>query len=245
MDHGWTRHASRYPRDDAMPFNNRVKAEVLRYVEGCGHNCQIVRANDFHVVFDPGREAFRVECLPDPAYSFLLEPDPRQSTWKSTEAPGEAKAEEHRVYRSFEDVRDALWEWAYRVDQELLALPWIRQLGEATSRVAELEKLLEGVPDRYATKDELEALRRRLDELERRTTETMRAGADATEDIEAAVLRLHADVEAMKGSVPHMSLRTVARWVALRFWGYIKNPNAAAEITSAIESMKALGTGLG
>ncbi len=222
-----------------------MRAKVLETIERCASACEFVRAEDFHADFDAEGLGFTIRYLHDEAFTFRVGPHPGlRDRLLSIELPGDVEDRDERS-RTWETLAPAITGWAQRVDEELKALPYIRKLGEVTARVDELEKLLAGIdPKRYATKDELEALRKRLDELERQAVATMEANADATEDVAAAVTKLHADVEALKQAAPNMPLRSVLRWAAVRFWGYIKSPNAAAEISGAVESVKALTSGI-
>ncbi|HWB76430.1 MAG TPA: hypothetical protein VG755_15795 [Nannocystaceae bacterium] len=196
----------------------------------------MLRHDDFRIAFN--ERGLTLTCMPNPEYR--LDVYVAEAGFGTTERPGIDYQVDQFSYDDFSQLIAGVRRWCLRIEAELAASPNVRLLFEIDQRVERLEEVLASFPDRVADADELEKLRERIDEIERKAAADLKAAGDRFGNLEAQLAKLHEELDAVRRSAGNMTIRSAVRAAVMRVWNYAKKSSSPAEIAAAVDTAKAL-----
>lgn len=231
-----------------MQFNLRNRQRIAAELRGVVDDSPdwFLRAEDLAIRFDE-TGGFTAWYVFDPAFAYVCAEDEDENgnrVLRVTTTPGETYDQGMYHCSDVDQVIAEIRKWVVRLDDDLQALPMIRELEAHSRRLRALEAAVEQFADEYPTGAEYRDMLRRLDELEELLAGHIREDAENEAEGEKEIDKLRAEVEVLRQSVANLTQRGFVRWVCARLFAFARRPQAAAEITAAFKTAEALSAGV-
>ncbi|HEY0778845.1 MAG TPA: hypothetical protein VGD56_12825 [Gemmatirosa sp.] len=214
-----------------------IRAQLLNEIHAALDAGQQFKADDFAIEATPGKDGagslsiryrfdstyyFRAEIPNTVEERFLL--GGHQVNIIGITTPGTLTDTERLAYSSKEKLLAGITQWTNRIRDELLAIPLHRQQAEQQAQLEALLGQIDALPDEYFTRDEAQAVRARLDELEQQLRANIEAAAKTHTDAAAELAALHSDIELLKQSTESLKKAGWAGSLAVRMKRWSGNP---------------------
>lgn len=155
-------------------------------------------------------------------------------------SPGEISEAEHVSYVGKRELFVGIQEWLIRVKDELLATPSHRQ---ASEQKEQLEDILTNLPDfdnEYFSQEEVERLKKNLEELEIRLAENIKNTVTDQKEQKKRIEKLENDINILKAKLSSHKKRAWAGSVSTRLIQWAQDPINRRVLKSGGEAAKTL-----
>jgi hypothetical protein len=159
--------------------------------------------------------------------------------------PGEVSAVEPVHFGGLDALKRGVVDWLGRVKGEILAEPVLRQIMEQEERLAQFRFQLTALPDEYFSMEEAGQLRQRLDDLERRLSENLKANVADRSDLSARLKEVAADVRMLKDSAGSLTKPGWVGALGTRTFNWLRDPVNRKLMVSGADVAKELLAGVG
>lgn len=139
-------------------------------------------------------------------------------------APGALLRDERFTCSDKSELLKAIGAWVQRLDAELRSIPANRAMEEQREAIAELTQKLGEHADQAFTREEAKAYADRLEELERRFEESIRATSEEN-NVEARLKALHQEIDTLKMQLGALNKSSWAKSAAIRLAKWLKEPS--------------------
>lgn len=144
-------------------------------------------------------------------YFKVLIPDKKQKYDESAYAvdfvitgrrcPGDLSFDEQISYIGRKELIEGIETWIHFMKQDFLAMPVYRKLEEQKQEVESLKEMMWKIPDEYFTREEAAELKRRLDEMEQKFSQYLKAEINNQKEFEEKQAALHEQIETLKSQI--------------------------------------------
>jgi hypothetical protein len=169
-----------------------------------------------------------------------MEVDEKVGTVNIEASPGDYLQREETTVHDKDELLDYLHEWVARIAAELEAIPVNRRLDEQRKLIEELASQFSEESAGYYTAAEATELRARLDEFEKRLTESIKASAKNKKEAGARISELHQQVELLKTQVEVLQKRHWTKSAVIRLAGWLRDPLNRQMLESGTDLAKSL-----
>lgn len=159
----------------------------------------------------------------------------------ATVSPGEIGETEHFYYVGRSKLFDGIKEWLIRVRDELIAVPAHRQVVEQKEQ---LEDILTQFPnldsDNYFSQEEVEELKKRLEEMEAKIAENIRNTVTDQKEQKERLEKLENEIKALKVKLTSHKKRAWAGAIGARLIQWAQDPIHRKVLKSGGQEAKTL-----
>ncbi len=190
------------------------------------------RDTDFSVVFknEQTDQVLEITYRYEPKYAFtarmpLVDEVVTEPVYAAiTASPGKIFDKEATASVNAVALEDHIRAWLQRLDDELSSIPVQRQLEEQQQEIDKLCEQLGNIPKDYFSRQEAEYLKGRLDDLEARLTENLRAATEDQTELQTKIDEISNDMSALKDNIDVLNKRGWAKALVTRTFEWAKDP---------------------
>jgi hypothetical protein len=138
-------------------------------------------------------------------------------------SPGDMSTREPFECENADGLQKIISQWLARVRTQLQMAPAIREVDLQREKLEQMAAEMESFPDEYFSKQEADALRQRLDDLESRLTDNLNQKAQDKDKAQKEMSAIHSDIEMLKEALDSLKKPgwVKALTVRLLMWGSV------------------------
>lgn len=176
-----------------------------------------------------------IKCNFQDNYYFAV--DIYQNFYIIKHVPGEVLMSAAFEVTAWDKVVEAISEWVDTVYWEITRHPVSRTVVELTEEVEGILKIINGLPDRFFTKEEGEELTNRLNRLESDFRAYYEASREEQTNDKAQIKQLEKEMEFLRASVLNLTQKNWGRLFANRLSRMLNSPAGQAVLSSGVSSV--------
>jgi Zn-finger nucleic acid-binding protein len=157
-----------------------------------------------------------------------------------TTSPGEMSTQEPFECENIDGLQKVVLQWIERLKSEFRMAPIFRELDLQKEKLDQMMAKVECVPDEYFSRQEADALRQRLDDLESRLTEGLNQRKQDKDEVQNQVNAIHSDIEMLKDALNNLKKPGGAKIFTIRLFKWASVPENREMLSSGAHLAKDL-----
>jgi hypothetical protein len=141
---------------------------------------------------------------------------------------------------SSEELATCIRTWLKRIETELLEAPYKRDLRDQQEQINKIVEQFQDLPNGYFTREEGDALRQKLADLEERLVENLTVSIEDQFELMQKTQVITKDMETLKNNITALDKRGWTTSLLVRSLGWLKDPVNRKVLTSGAQVAKDL-----
>ena len=224
-----------------------IRTQYLTQINGLIKDDGRFKETDFTVAFASTDADFELDItyLFEPKYRFKAEADLANGVANGdiyvalTLCPGHIFEQESFNVRA-SALTDNIKNWLSRLRNELASIPIQREMEEQRRQILDIVKQLDDVPGEYFSKQEAEAVKAKLEDLESRLIKNLEETETNRKEAKEKIKIITDDMAVLKNDMQILSKKGWAKSLMTRTFEWAKDPTNAKLLKSGAEVVRKL-----